>query len=138
MVGRAKRVVDRYREEDAYYWSLVMVSLVVGRVRTTYKYRGVQGDEGTGDAASGVGTKWGDRDNDNVRSALAGGLLRLMDALIISKQELQCFAYPSAYADDDYAFPIETIVKKEITRRTESQDEKKNTRKIVNCMDVVW
>lgn len=37
-------------------------------------------------------TKWGGRDNDNVRSALAGGLLRLMDALIISKQELQCFA----------------------------------------------
>lgn len=35
------------------------------------------------------GAKWGDRDNDNVRSALAGGLLRLMDALIISKQELQ-------------------------------------------------
>lgn len=39
------------------------------------------------------GAKWGDRDNDNVRSALAGGLLRLMDALIISKQELQWFAY---------------------------------------------
>lgn len=37
------------------------------------------------------GAKWGDRDNDNVRSALAGGLLRLMDALIISKQELQWF-----------------------------------------------
>lgn len=35
------------------------------------------------------GAKWGDCDNDNVRSALAGGLLRLMDALIISKQELQ-------------------------------------------------
>lgn len=39
------------------------------------------------------GAKWGDRDNDNVRSALAGGLLWLMDALIISKQELQQFAY---------------------------------------------
>lgn len=37
------------------------------------------------------GAKWGDHDNDNVRSALAGGLLRLMDALIISKQELQWF-----------------------------------------------
>lgn len=35
------------------------------------------------------GAKWGDRDNDNVRSALASGLLWLMDALIISKQELQ-------------------------------------------------
>lgn len=39
------------------------------------------------------GAKWGGRDNDNVRSALAGGLLRLMDALIISKQELQLFTY---------------------------------------------
>lgn len=39
------------------------------------------------------GAKWGDCDNDNVRSALAGGLLWLMDALIISKQELQWFAY---------------------------------------------
>lgn len=39
------------------------------------------------------GAKWGGRDNDNVRSALAGGLLRLMDALIISKQELQWFTY---------------------------------------------
>lgn len=38
------------------------------------------------------GAKWGDRDNDNVRSALASGLLRLMDALIISKQELQYLA----------------------------------------------
>lgn len=39
------------------------------------------------------GAKWGDRDNDNVRSALASGLLWLMDALIISKQELQWFTY---------------------------------------------
>lgn len=39
------------------------------------------------------GAKWGDCDNDNVRSALAGGLLRLMDALIISKQELQWFGH---------------------------------------------
>lgn len=39
------------------------------------------------------GAKWGDCDNDNVRSALASGLLWLMDALIISKQELQCFTY---------------------------------------------
>ena len=74
----------------------VMVSLLVGRVRTTYKYReGSGGGAESGIAAereSGGGTKWGDRDNDNVRSALAGGLLRLMDALIISKQELQCFA----------------------------------------------
>lgn len=74
-----------------------MVSLLVGRVRTTYKYRGdrgVRGDRGAEEeqGASGGGTKWGDRDNDNVRSALAGGLQRLMDALIISKQELQCFA----------------------------------------------
>lgn len=74
----------------------VMVSLLVGRVRTAYKYRGGSGGGAeSGIAAereSGGGTKWGDRDNDNVRSALAGGLLRLMDALIISKQELQCFA----------------------------------------------
>lgn len=44
--------------------------------------------EGT-EVLQNSGAKWGDRDNDNVRSALAGGLLRLMDALIISKQELQ-------------------------------------------------
>lgn len=39
--------------------------------------------------------KWGDHDNDNIRSALAGGLLWLMDALIISKQELHWFVYAS-------------------------------------------
>lgn len=47
-----------------------------------------EGGEGT-EVLRYSGAKWGDRDNDNVRSALAGGLLRLMDALIISKQELQ-------------------------------------------------
>lgn len=72
----------------------MMVPLLVGRARTTYKYRGARGWSGEWcrERESGGGTKWGDRDNDNVRSALAGGLLRLMDALIISKQELQCFA----------------------------------------------
>lgn len=52
--------------------------------------RGKGGGRGEGtEVLQYSGAKWGDRDNDNVRSALAGGLLRLMDALIISKQELQ-------------------------------------------------
>lgn len=42
--------------------------------------------------------EWGKRDNNNVRSALAGGLLQLMDALIIRKQELQCFEFASILA----------------------------------------
>lgn len=50
---------------------------------------GVRGGEEGTEVLQYSGAKWGDRDNDNVRSALAGGLLRLMDALIISKQELQ-------------------------------------------------
>ena len=52
---------------------------------------GVEEKEGVLAEVQYSGAKWGDHDNDNVRSALAGGLLRLMDALIISKQELQWF-----------------------------------------------
>lgn len=54
--------------------------------------------------------KWGDHDNDNVRSALAGGLLRLMDALIISKQELQWFRV-CVRAYDNCLFSIRTYAK---------------------------
>lgn len=55
--------------------------------------------------------KWGDHDNDNVRSALAGGLLRLMDALIISKQELQRLRV-CVRACDNCLFSIKTYAKK--------------------------
>lgn len=55
--------------------------------------------------------KWGDHDNDNVRSALAGGLLRLMDALIISKQELQRLRV-CVRACDNCLFSIKTYARK--------------------------
>lgn len=58
------------------------------------------------------GAKWGDRDNDNVRSALAGGLLRLMDALIISKQELQWFAYTVRTGTDNCLFSRSEFTRK--------------------------
>lgn len=62
-------------------------------VYTMYKWtssKGVENGGGGMEVLQYSGAKWGNRDNDNVRSALAGGLLWLMDALIISKQELQC------------------------------------------------
>lgn len=62
------------------------------------------------------GAKWGDRDNDNVRSALASGLLWLMDALIISKQELQWFTYIKL---------VRTII---VHFRSESMQEEKLTK----------
>ena len=72
--GRESRVRELRRRDAAYE-------------------RGERGWKGRiGEAERGA--KWRGRDNDNVRSALAGGLLRLMDALIISKQELQCFGAP--------------------------------------------
>lgn len=73
----------------------LLVSPLVALVYTTHKWTSLRGWK----RRRGFwwrccsGAKWGDHDNDNVRSALAGGLLRLMDALIISKQELQWFAY---------------------------------------------
>jgi len=69
------------------------------------------------------GAKWGDRDNDNVRSALAGGLLRLMDALIISKQELQWFTYIKR-AYDNCLFLIEMYTRKIIKKDSFKEYEK--------------
>lgn len=62
--------------------------------------------------------KWGDHDNDNVRSALAGGLLRLMDALIISKQELQ-WSRVCVRACDNCPFSIRTYAKSVRSKREE-------------------
>lgn len=62
------------------------------------------------------GAKWGDRDNDNVRSALASGLLRLMDALIISKQELQWFAHIKLVPTIIVHFRSETTREKKILK----------------------
>lgn len=64
--------------------------------------------------------KWGDHDNDNVRSALAGGLLRLMDALIISKQELQWFRV-CVRAYDNCLFSIRTYAKSVRQKREERE-----------------
>lgn len=81
----------------------LLVSLSAPLVHTAYKWTSLVGggwERGRWEGAEVLqysGAKWGDRDNDNVRSALAGGLLRLMDALIISKQELQWFAYTVPY-----------------------------------------
>lgn len=79
------------------------------------EFEGVEAkaEGGFGGGAAVQWGKWGDRDNDNVRSALAGGLLRLMDALIIRKQELQWFAYIKL---------VRTII---VCFRSESMREKK-------------
>lgn len=71
---------------------------------------GLTGEGRCGGALQYGEAKWGDHDNDNVRSALAGGLLRLMDALIISKQELQCFRV-CVRAYDNCLFSIRTYAK---------------------------
>lgn len=76
----------------------LLVSPLVALVQTMHKWTSLRGwrrrkREVLAEVLQYSGAKWGDRDNDNVRSALASGLLWLMDALIISKQELQWFTY---------------------------------------------
>jgi len=51
-------------------WWLLYTPRINGRVRG-----GGGGDGGGMEMPQHSGAKWGDRDNDNVRSALAGGLL---------------------------------------------------------------
>lgn len=105
----------------------------------------MDGSEGVEEKEEGVlaevpqhsGAKWGDRDNDNVRSALASGLLRLMDALIISKQELQWFTYIKLVRTIIVRFRSESVRGKKIFLKGTLEEYKENKSNFESATNII-